>query len=221
MNRKPRSASQALNDVIEAYAELEEGIHARISEVSGPICATCDSPCCTPFHCRDATESAWLRAVAKARGREIVLQKRDETSFITDKGCALKAGWPPQCTWYVCDELERTIRNPLERYVYQVLCSALGHVIRNIKKDTDLTNIEDLNLLTDKQIKKIGKRINEAGLCAELAWNLRQEKNNTAKVDDTAKGLLRIARQFPFAASCVRFEEEPPSLSKASRRRRC
>lgn len=205
--------------LVEAYAALEETVHGRIGEMSGPICSRCETPCCKPEHCRDVPASAWLRAVAEARGATVPEEATAETSFLGSDGCSLRAGWPPQCTWYICDGLELAIRDPLERYVYQVLSSVLGHVIRGVTRDLDLTDVEVLADLTERQRARIGQRIRESAACAEAAWELRCRRSEHVAVQDVAASMLRIARLFPFAARPVRFEGEPSSLSRAARER--
>lgn len=205
--------------LVEAYASLEEQVHQRVGEISGPACAACRTPCCKPEHCSDVPESAWLRAVAEARGAVVPPASTPEVSFLGETGCTLRAGWPPQCTWYICDDLELAIRDPLDRYVYQVVCSVLGYVIRGITRDLDLTDFEDLTELTDRQRAKVGRRIAEAGACADAAWTLRSQRTERRPVVEVVESMVRIARTFPFACRPVRFEGERPSLSRAARER--
>ena len=205
--------------LIEAYAVLEQQIHQRVGEISGPTCSACSVPCCKPEHCGDVPESAWLRAVAEARGAAVPPAGTPEVSFLGETGCTLRAGWPPQCTWYICDDLELAIRDPLERYVYQVLSNVLGYVIRGLTRDMDLTDVETLTDLSDRQRAKVGRRIEEASACANAAWTLRSLREEQRPVVEVVESMLRIGRTFPFAGRRVRFAGERPSLSKAGRER--
>jgi hypothetical protein len=207
----------SLETLADNYIALAKDLHIFISEMSGAMCAACTAPCCTPDHCNSLAPSAWLRFVAERAGTTI--SNTAPLNFLSPTGCTLPAGRPIQCTAYLCDQLALNIRDPIDRFAYQIASDALPHVARHLTRTRDLTDIEDLSELTDKQKLRIAIRIAEAHDCLTRVITLRKQRNQQASTEQIAFELLRIAHTFPYAACQVRFDGKLPSLSEATRRK--
>ncbi len=211
-----------IDDLVARYAQLERRVHAAIRERSAAHCAACRTPCCKDEHCEDVADSPWLRRVVeKAAGRSPdALSRSGPARFLGSTGCRLPAGRPMQCTWYICDDLCLAIRDPLDRFVYQVISNLLGHVVRSISRDHDLVDAEPLEDLTPAQRRKIATRIDEAEKCLDIVLAIQAARDDEEPVSETAAAMLYVCRTFPFVARTVRFDDETPALSRRGRKKR-
>lgn len=201
--------TNTIEQLAEAYAQVEERMHRLIAGLSARHCSVCRTPCCKPMHCSSLLSSPWLRLVAAQRGVKID-KTCEEVHFLGEAGCTLPAGRPIQCTAYVCPELEWLITDPLERFVYQVLTGIPAAVVRCIAREYDLTEVADLSCLTKPQRKKLMTTLSRMRQCLERSERLLKQKNDHASSWNLTDDLLYLARAFPFAAKTVRFKGEPP-----------
>jgi hypothetical protein len=213
----PTTPPPSLETLANNYISLATALHELIGEMSGVHCADCEDPCCSPEHCSSLEPSAWLRFVAERAGATI--PDALPYNFLGPTGCTLPVGRPIQCTAYLCDQLALAIRDPLDRFTYQIASDALPHVARQLTRTLDLTDVEDLDALTDAQRHRMAKRIGEAHDCLKRVIALRSNRDGAARVEETATELLRIASIFPYAARQVRFDGQLPSLSQATRKK--
>jgi hypothetical protein len=210
-------AVPSLESLADDYIALAHEIHRFIGAMSGPSCASCQDPCCEPDHCSSLAESPWLQFVATRAGATI--PNATPYNFLGPNGCTLAAGRPIQCTVYICDPLALEIRDPIDRFAYQIASDALPHVVRRLTRNLDLTDVEELDTITDKQRQRIAKRLTEAHTALKRVIHLRERRHEQAGVEKTLCELLRIAQLFPYAARHVRFDGNLPTLSSAARKR--
>lgn len=209
-----------IETLIQRYAELEIRLHAEIGRISGSLCAVCKTICCHSRYCVGVTESAWLRAVAESIGTSIPPgeAKEGELSFLSLRGCTLPAGRPMECTWYICDDINLAMPDPLKRFVYQVFSNILGYVVSRATTDYDLIEIADLETLTVRQREKIDERITTAHKCMDIGLELLKNRHEPVPLEDTAGKILFLTRTFPYASGSVRFQGEQIPVSAARRK---
>lgn len=210
-----------IDELARRYSELEKRLHQHIGAQSNHICAACPNKCCHARYCFGVAESPWLQKVVALDGVELPEGElvEGDINFLTHTGCGLAAGRPMECTWYICDSLSVSIPDPLKRYIYQVLSNILGYIVRKVKADYDLTEVDDLDSLTKRQREKIAERIDTSHRCIDICAELLEKRRESLPVDDIADKMLFLARTFPYAASSVRFPGEQPSLSAAGRKK--
>ncbi len=207
-----------LEQLADGYIALEKRIHALISEIGGSFCDNCDDRCCEPRHCADSDDSAWLHALRARLGVERTAADAGETGFLGKRGCMLPAGRPMICTAYICDRLHMGLHaTPLENYLYQVACSLLNMVVRRAAGDLDLTELDDLDVLTPRRRAKLLSRVKRADECMTRVRRLWEARDLDQPTQRVGSDLVFLARVAPFAAQGVRFAWEPPNLSLAGR----
>lgn len=101
---------------LQLYAELEEGVRDLIAARCGDFCGLCTACCCRADICEEAIESPFLKSIHRR-----AVMDSDAYGFLDTAGCALKAGRPPVCYEFFCEEILAAQEDALHRDLLRVL----------------------------------------------------------------------------------------------------
>ena len=150
-----------LDKIIKKYAAFEKKVMKQITRRLGKYCAECEGGCCTAAICRETIESPFLVRLRKTVQPDIRYQKK--TGWLRRTGCALSAGRPPICHEFICDDIERSCSDAVERYVTKVLCRLITHIGKKVDGVLHLVEIDaDGDLDDDVELKRFTARLREA-----------------------------------------------------------
>lgn len=138
----------ALRRFILRYAALEQRVGALMSQVCGLWCGCCQDSCCRCDMCEESLDSAFLRAVIGLTPPDAPFS--DHVGWLTLHGCALKAGRPPVCYEFVCDEIMHELSGDTIRYAVRSLGKSLYYVGEEAWQGLHLVEI-----VLDEQLRQV------------------------------------------------------------------
>ena len=132
----------ALEDFMEAYAELEGSVQELMSQLFSETCGLCTACCCRVDICEEAVQSAFLSQLLKRQ--ELDAKDLDDRYGCLDQsGCFLEYGRPPICYAYFCDQLLVRLPDDETRYVTRVLGRLMDYIGEKALNEWHLVEIMD------------------------------------------------------------------------------
>ena len=176
-----------LQNLIERYSDLEQGIREHVVQLFSGICGICTACCCRADICEEATESAFLSLLLEKQGLSI--QKMDEKyGWLDLDGCSLKYGRPPICYSYYCDELLARLPDDEARLSAKVLGNLIYHIGRNALGEWHLVEIRNRNDLEKANYTQLFQCLEEA----EAAYQVIEEYLQSGRLSLADRRVLEV-----------------------------
>jgi hypothetical protein len=115
-----------LDCIITLYADFETRVRKSISNLFGSSCSACSGVCCKIDYCRETRESLFLSKLCEEY--QPAASYSNETGWLSETGCVLRAGRPPVCYEYLCGEILSVQPTHTHRYAVNVLSQLISHV---------------------------------------------------------------------------------------------
>ena len=178
---------RSLDPLLEAYAELERGVRALMTQLFSGTCGMCTACCCRADICEEATESAFLSKLLEKQG----LRKDDmddSYGWLDLHGCSLQYGRPPVCYEFFCDELLARLPDDETRFSARVLGKLLNHVGREALGGWHLVEIMEESDLDKIDHGMIKQKLDESN----TAFAIIQEYVSTGRLTKSDREALDL-----------------------------
>jgi hypothetical protein len=151
----------ALEDFLEAYAELERSIQELMGQLFSETCGLCTACCCRVDICEEAPQSAFLSRLLKRQELD-AKDLDDRYGWLDQNGCSLEYGRPPICYAYFCDQLLVRLPDDETRYVTRVLGRLMDYIGENALNNWHLVEIMNSDDLMKVDFDVLSMRLDEA-----------------------------------------------------------
>jgi hypothetical protein len=174
----PIRDNKELPEIITRYAAFEEKVRNLISHDCSPRCSSCTAVCCKPEFCREALDSPFLSMLRNAFPP--AEDYRRKSGWLTETGCALRAGRPPICYEFLCQDIVETRETDAAKYVLSVLCRLVTHMGRFVSGRRHIVEWMDVEDCGAIRLSMFEKRLREA----EAAFSIIRSFQRNGIVSD-------------------------------------